>query len=292
MRNEVKVGIFAVIALAILVAGIVLVGQVRFFKRGYTIYIEYNFIGDLRVGSKVQYRGGFNIGYVERVSITSNDIVRVTAVIENKDIPLFLGSTFSIYTVGMGLGEKYILVLPPATNAGPLITNNTIIRGMDPLSLESTIGSLSDISKSFTREEFVGFLKSTFEMLVNLNYIVAESKYNVTKFTHEAAAISSDLRQLTDIFVSNKGSIDETLVTTGAAVKNINTSMSNMSTVLYSLNRIIRQVEEGKGGLGKILQDEDVYLDLKKSAKNLKDLTERVRENPSLLLFSSEEKKR
>lgn len=291
MKNEVKVGIFVFAAATILAAGIIVVGQVRLFKRGYTVAIDFSFLGDLRPGAKVQYRGGFPIGYVDKVEITTNDMVRVTTIIENTKIPLFQNCKFAIYTVGMGLGEKYILVIPPVGVPGDMLTNGVVVRGNDPLSLEGAISSLSDITKEFSKEEFVGFLKSTLSMFVDMSEVVHESKKNVIVMSKELALFSADIREMGDVVISNKESINEAIARSTSAIRSIDVALSNTTAMVISINRIAKQIDDGKTGIGRILKDDKIYEDLKVSSKNLREFTERIKDNPNLLLFPSDDRR-
>ncbi|MEK6794582.1 MAG: MlaD family protein [Spirochaetota bacterium] len=291
MKNEVKVGIFVIAAAVILIAGIIIVGQVRLFKRGYTVAIDFSFLGDLRAGAKVQYRGGFAIGYVDKVEITTNDMVRVTTIIEDTKIPLYQNCKFAIYTVGMGLGEKYILVIPPVGVPGDKLKHGDVVRGNDPLSLEGAISSLSDITKEFSKEEFVGFLKGTLSMFVDLSEIIHESKKSVIVMSKELSLFSADIRIMGDVVVSNKDSINEAIARSTGAIRNMDIALSNATSMVISINRIAKQLDDGKTGIGRLLKDDKIYEDLKISSKNLREFTERIKDNPNLLLFPSDDRR-
>ena len=133
MKNKVKLGIFFIITIVIFVCAIVLLGNFKLKGDGYRIYVDYVFIGDLQENGKVSYRGGgIQIGFIEKISINADGTIRVTLFITDKTVIIPEGTKFSIQTVGLGLGEKYIMVSPPAidTTGMKSIATESVVKGV------------------------------------------------------------------------------------------------------------------------------------------------------------------
>lgn len=260
MNKKVRLGIFFVFTLSLLVFSIITFGKIKMLGKGYDLFIDYVFIGDLRVNGKVAYRGGgIVIGFVRNIDINADGTIRVTAFITNEKVILPEGTKFTIQTVGLGLGEKYVMATPPSINTlgERSIMANSIVKGTDPVSLESALGSLGDIKTELNLQD----LNNIIEDLVNVVSV------------------------LNDIVVTNGNQISEIFVNANSAVKNIN-------TLALKLNSIVDDVQSGKGVLGGAIKDEALYRDLKLTVANLKDFSEKVKDNPSSLLFREKDIKK
>ena len=135
MKNKVKLGIFFIVTLVLFIGAIILLGKIKLKGDGYRLYVDYVFIGDLQENGKVSYRGGgIQIGFIEKISINPDGTIRVTLFITDKTVVIPEGTKFSIQTVGLGLGEKYIMVSPPATTTTGMasIAAGSVIKGVEP----------------------------------------------------------------------------------------------------------------------------------------------------------------
>lgn len=287
MKDTVKIGLFFLISVAIIIVGIMAVGQFRLFRSGYTLYVDFNFIGDLREGAKVQYRGGLPIGTVERIYINEEQKIRVEALIKN-DMKLYEGTRFSIYTVGMGLGEKYLLVTPPPTQEGSYIPEGAILKGVDSISLEGTMFSMTDLAKEFgdefTTDDVSGTLRNLINLSLALNVFLADTQKNLQTVTRDVTGVSQDLhgvanllednlRGTRDILVTNKGEISETISNVATASAGLSSTLASidsaaavlqqqlrgLDTVGKGLSNVIVGITNGDGTVGKLLTDDSLY---------------------------------
>lgn len=253
MNKKVKLGIFFIFTLVLLIFSVVTFGKIKMFGKGYDLFIDYVFIGDLRVNGKVAYRGGgIVIGFIRNIDINADGTIRVTAFITNEKVILPEGTKFTIQTVGFGLGEKYIMATPPSisTLGERSMMENSIVKGIDPVSLESALGSLGDIKNELRIED--------------INKVMMDLVHIVT---------------ILDSIISTNGEqISEIIINANSMIKNIN-------AVTLKLNNIVDDVQNGKGVAGGAIKDEDLYRDLKITVSNLKDFSEKVKDNPSTLLF-------
>lgn len=306
MNNEAKVGLFALLGIILAITVIILVGKVTFVRSGEKIYVDFNFIGDLREGAKVQYRGGVQIGFVDSIQVTEEDRVRVAVIIENEDVVLREGSQFGIHTVGLGLGEKYVLVLPSSRADAPPIEPNSIVRGTDPMSLEGTIGYLGTFADELSADDFTMLVKNLLELLVVVNSLVSESQKNISAFSDNMYDLTSDLKRISEIVTDNEDNIRKTIQNAEStirhldlAIQTLDSTVSNVNMVattdlqeaLKEINFLVKRVNAGEGSVGKLVKEEDVYNDLKIAAENLRYISDEIRRNPSSLLFGMDDKK-
>ncbi len=139
---EVKVGLFLLLALGLLVAFLLILGNFR-FSPGPKLFIDYTNSGGLRNGAKVKV-AGVSAGSVTDIRFTGgqsvNDagqqvFVQVTIELTDEMAPTVTkGSQFYISTDGL-LGEKYIEVTPGPPGAVP-IEPGTTVSGEPPIELQ------------------------------------------------------------------------------------------------------------------------------------------------------------
>lgn len=253
MRNKIKLGIFFIITFVIFIGAIVLLGKIKLKGDGYRLYVDYVFIGDLQENGKVSYRGGgIQIGFIEKISINTDGTIRVTLFITDKNVIIPEGTKFSIQTVGLGLGEKYIMVSPPTINTTGMksIEPNTVIKGVEPFSIETTLGSIGDIGKDVNFQE--------------LSLVISN--------------MSQTINLISDIIGSNEANITK-------SVSNVSETLSYVNNIARDLSYIINDIDKGNGTIGAIMKDPEIHTNFNEIVNNLKVFTEKIKDNPSVLLF-------
>ncbi len=192
MDKKIKLGLFFILTITLFVIGIIGFGKIKLSSSGYKIYIDYIFTGDLRVNGKVAYRGGgIVIGYIDDIQVNKDGTLRVTTIITDKNIILPEGTLFTIQAVGFGLGEKYIMSTPPVVDTYGMkgITPDSIVRGVDPISLEST---LSGVDVDSLNE----IIFDVYEVLDSLSTMLVANDKNITS---SIGNINSTFSNVSDI---------------------------------------------------------------------------------------------
>lgn len=139
---EVKVGLFLLLAVGLLVAFLLILGNFR-FSPGPKLFIDYANSGGLRNGAKVKV-AGVSAGSVTDIRFTGGQVVneagqqvfvQVTVELTDEMAPtVTLGSRFYISTDGL-LGEKYIEVTPGPPGAVAIEPGSTVA-GEPPVELQ------------------------------------------------------------------------------------------------------------------------------------------------------------
>ena len=253
MKKKIKLGIFFIVTIILFIVSVTIVGNLKLKGNGYRIYVDYIFIGDLLVNGKVSYRGGgINIGFIEDISINKDGTIRVTLFITDRNVVLPEGTKFTIQTVGLGLGEKYIMATPPTITTEGLksLPPESVVKGVEPFSLESTLGSIGDIGKELNFEEFTSIITN----------------------------MSATIEHITKIIDTNETDINE-------IISNVNRSVSNIHIISKDLSFIIADVQKGRGIVGELMKNTNLQTNVSQIIENLKIFSEKVRDNPSVLLF-------
>lgn len=285
LTNEARVGLLTTVSFTIFIVLVAVLAGVSVNKSGYELKIYYGFLNDLRVGAPVKIAGGIRIGQVTSIS-QSGEKSMVTVWIDNQ-YKLIKTSQFAIFTSGM-IGEKYVNVfVPPATNVEEFLQNGDKVYGIDPASLDQMMLTFQSFMQDQSGGEILAdIVQNTKKFVENLNNIAAENRQDIrtsilnirqiaVKLQRDIKVITYQLerttRNVADLTEQNKAEINITL--------------KNLSEISSNLNKIIFRLEQGRGTLGKLLVEEDIYNNLKDASVYAKDLFKVLKQNPSKLFF-------
>lgn len=146
-KYELKVGLFVIVGITILIFILFSIGDVNFYKPGYSLKARFSFINGLELGAPVRV-AGVSVGKVDEISIvrdakTSQTFVTVELRVD-KHVAVEQDARFSVSTLGM-FGEKYIEITPGSPQA-PLLKNGDSVNGHDPMSMDRLVESLQELS--------------------------------------------------------------------------------------------------------------------------------------------------
>jgi phospholipid/cholesterol/gamma-HCH transport system substrate-binding protein len=145
---ELKVGIFIMIGMAVLFLIVFSIGDINISKTGYKIKVQFNFASGIGPSAPVRL-AGVGVGQVQGVYILHDKENRtraeLTAWIQD-DAKIEQDAVVTINTLGL-LGEKYLEILP-GTPGKPLVKNNDLLIGKDPVPMEKITENLANLSDS------------------------------------------------------------------------------------------------------------------------------------------------
>jgi hypothetical protein len=109
MKNtlETRLGIFFALCFIVAIVILEMVGVAEYFKPGYRIYADFKSIQDLKQGDLVKM-AGVEVGRVEKIDLT-NELVRVTMKIRNREADIRLNSRASIKFTGL-MGQNFVSI--------------------------------------------------------------------------------------------------------------------------------------------------------------------------------------
>jgi phospholipid/cholesterol/gamma-HCH transport system substrate-binding protein len=140
---EVKVGLLILIAVGLLGAFILVMGQVSFQPK-FTLYVDFDNPGGLAVGSAVRI-AGVRVGKINSIQYRGGEqnpathqrepLVRAEISVEKRyGSAIRDNSTFYVTTQGV-LGEQF-LQIDPGSGDRPLLGDGAVVRGLDPPRLD------------------------------------------------------------------------------------------------------------------------------------------------------------
>ncbi|MFA6142202.1 MAG: MlaD family protein [Candidatus Omnitrophota bacterium] len=146
---ELKVGIFIMIGIAILFLIVFSIGDVNLSKTGYRIKVLFGFAGGIGPSAPVRL-AGVGVGQVQGIRIIRDEQAKSTkaeiTVWINDGAKVEEDAVVTINTLGL-LGEKYLEIFP-GTSGKPILKNNDVIAGKDPVPMEKITENLANLSES------------------------------------------------------------------------------------------------------------------------------------------------
>jgi len=289
LNNEAKVGIVIVVSFTFFIAIIALLAQISVSRSGYKLGIYFGFLNDLKVGAPVNIAGGIKIGQVTNIR-QSGEKTEVTVWIDNR-YRLIRNTKFAIFTQGI-IGSKYINVfVPPSTVVDDFLKDGDRIYGIDPASFDQMMLVFQGFMQDKDGGEILAdiFLNSR-EFVENLNLITRENRYDIRNSVLSAKAsivlFSQQMRIFMDQlnrFTANMSDLSE------RNKEDISITIRNLSEISSSLNKMVQRLEQGRGTMGKLLTDEEVYYNIKDASQSAKSLFNKLEQDPSKLFFKQKQ---
>jgi phospholipid/cholesterol/gamma-HCH transport system substrate-binding protein len=124
MQGAAKVGFLVVVFVALLYGAYMILGHDLLGPKKSTYYAEFADAGGLTPGSQVQL-AGVKVGSVDEIKLLSPTLARLTLTVD-ESVKIPNGSTATIPTSLIGLGDKAVAIIPPAKPSGYLVAGDTI----------------------------------------------------------------------------------------------------------------------------------------------------------------------
>jgi phospholipid/cholesterol/gamma-HCH transport system substrate-binding protein len=242
-----RTGIFVIICFSLLVIALFLIGnKQKLFSNTSTYYVKFREISGLKKGAQVTI-AGISVGSVSSIDLPkrSNDSVLVSIhIIKEAQNLLHTDSKASVTTEGL-VGDKTISITE-GTPTTPVIPAEGFIIGQSPRDLMGVVDTAAaalEAVKSLTEEanEFVKDIRGGKGSLGKL--LTDEGLYNQIR-----AIVTNTDRSITSITKS----ANEIGTSIDSALGNISATSSEFKQIASSLNN-------GKGSVGKLLNDTEFY---------------------------------
>lgn len=289
LNNEAKVGFIITLSFTIFILIVALLAKISVSRSGYELGIYFGFLNDLNVGAPVNIAGGIKIGQVTAIR-QSGEKTEVLVWIDNK-YKLIKDTKFAIFTKGM-IGSKYINVfVPPSANIEDFLRDGDRVYGIDPPSFDQMMLIFQGFMQNQSGGELLAeIFKNSRQFVENLNAISKENKGDIRQavlatkasiflFNQQMTRFMNDLNRFTGNMssLSEKNKQDVTII------------IKNMSEITSNFNIIVQRLEQGRGSLGKLMNDEEIYYNIKEASQSAKDLFINLKQDPSKLFFKQKQ---
>ncbi|HTM06283.1 MAG TPA: MlaD family protein [Patescibacteria group bacterium] len=312
-KIETRVGMFVLLALCVFAYMGFRIGAFRFDRSSYNKYIVYfkdisglSRKGDVKIA-------GVKVGWVEEIALVPDDhtttIARATVMIK-KEYALYQNATGLVRQDGM-LGPKFIELLPgnpmyEKMSSNSVLTAPTIEQAsIDEImrQFKHIATNIEEVTDSFKNalggaqgeesvRQFVYNAGQTAKQLSVVAETVANAfARNESQLDH-LLTIGTNFRQITDvlqqeIFPSFQQSIEKISQVFDRDFDRIASHLSSTATSLEGtaeqakdgiskISSVVQKIDEGKGLLGKLVNEDELYGDLKTAVDGFKSYMSRI----------------
>ncbi|HMT28303.1 MAG TPA: MlaD family protein [Bacteroidia bacterium] len=291
-KRTVIVGIFIIVGLVFLVAGILMVGNLRnTFKKKMPIVAHFEDVGGLQTGNNVWF-SGVKIGTVSNLRFYGTTQVEVTMKIETK-AQQYIRKDAKIKLSTDGLIGNKILVIYGGTSAKPEVQEGDTLEVEKTFSSEDMINTLQENNKNLLAitsdfkaiskkiaggEGTVGKLLDDDSIYENINAATASLQNASAKAQHMMTSLSSFSEGL-----NTKGTLANELSTDTIVFNSLKASVLQLQQMADTANVFITNLNAAgsntKTAIGVLLHDEETGAHLKETIKNLETSSKKLDED-------------
>ncbi|MEI7982528.1 MAG: MlaD family protein [Bacteroidota bacterium] len=304
IRKEIKVGVIFVIALAVLIWGLMYLKGLELLKANRTFYAVYDHVNGLVAANPISIKG-LQVGQVKNLYFDKKNPSKIIVELYVLgDYPIPANSHARIYSSSL-LGAKEVEIIPGdskimAKNGDTLESSLEATLGEEvnkqllPLKrkAENLISSIDSIAVIV--QEVLN--KNTRANLVQAIEHVKQTLENIAHTTHNLDTLMGSQRNNLAEIISNVESISANLKKNNDKITNILTNFSDISDSLAKaripytfaqvnraitdLDSALQKINSGKGTVGQLINNETLYKEVEKAARDLNLLLEDIKANP------------
>jgi len=298
IKNETKVGVLAAFAIALLIIGYNFLKGNSIFSSETVLYAIYSRVDGLGV-SKPVLINGFQIGRVDKLTLQPNGTIIATLKVKDEyEIPK--NTIARLESTDLLGGKAIVMILGNDRNFakdGDTLNANVVKGLMETVQpvqkkaelLIAKMDSILTSVNSILNPNFQKNVDRSFTSIAStLGSLEATSKKVdalVGSESSKLSAILSNVEAITANFKNNGAKIDAVLtnlntVTDKVAALNFKQTIDNANKAVADLQGIVTDVKNGKGSLGQLINDKQMYDNLTNAAKNLDNLMIDLKANP------------
>lgn len=297
LKNEFQIGLVGLITIIVAFFGIRFLKGGELFQGNNTLYALYDNVTGMHPGNYVSING-MKVGYILSIKpANERNTLFVVEISVEKQLKVPKDSRLVYYDSGLLTGMALKIDLGNST---------TLLKDGDTIACLIQKGMMdgltADIGSVIKRIDTLTYaLNNTLDSKTQDNIKMSVENINsLTQRLNQVASTTSDLldknKRKFDVILSNVESITKNLANHSNEINQVITNFSNISDTiakanvgqtltsvnnsLEKLNSSLIKIENGKGNIGQLLNDEQLYNNITSSAKNLNLLIEDIKANP------------
>ncbi len=298
VSKEFKIGLLAVVSITILYLGFNFLKGIDFFSATNQYYAVYEEIDGLNVSNDV-ILNGLSVGRVASVKILPRSGNKILVELDiNSDIELYPNTVALLTDQGL-LGGKIVELILNDKNPTTLLDDGDTLKSQFDQGL---IASVSETASPLVNDLGVTIkqinqllqknnesITSTMQNLEQSSLLLkqtmqqnqAEINSLITNYTEVAKQLAFLLQDLPPV-VKKMNQFADSLNDMQLAQ-----TAKKLDATMVSLNQSMKKINQGQGTLGKLVNDDSLYLNLNQAAENLDKLMIDFKERPGRYIHFS-----
>lgn len=291
LTKELKTGLLAVFAISTFILGYNYLKGSSLFKTDRIFYAKYNNVEGLDMSSSVNING-FRVGRVQNIAIDENTGLMIVAFSVENDYPFSRESIARIYGGGI-IGGKSLAIIPDFGSTQIAQTGDTLKSDVEEGIMELVNDRLSPLQIKI-ESAIVGVDSLMFAINDVLNEKSRENLRNsIADLSNITSSFAVSSTKLQSILTNNEQKLNRTFdnldVTTqnfaafSDSLSNINLSqmVGELEATISNFKSLSETLNNSEGTLGKLLNDDELYNNLDFATKQLEELLQDIKLNPT-----------
>ncbi len=304
LTREIKTAILVISSILLFIWGYSFLKGQNLFNSHKLLFVKYDNVEGLATSAPITISGKV-IGKVNTITLNNDGKLLLELQIDDDTFPIAKSSIAQIYEPGF-IGGKQIAILPNYKDSNLAVTG-------DFLKSDIKLGLMSSVGEKLvpTQQKIDKLLVNADGLVSNLNGVLdAQTKENLKSSIAQLSQTLSEVNKATQkvnlMLASNQQKIDNSLTNVEKASSNfakistdlekaqLGQTVKTLEATLDNVNKMMSDLQSGKGSVGKLLKDEAMYNNLTKASKELELLLQDVRLHPTryvnVSLFGKKEK--
>jgi phospholipid/cholesterol/gamma-HCH transport system substrate-binding protein len=290
ITKEIKTAILVICSILLFIWGYYFLKGRDLLSNYATFLVKYENVDGLVTSAPVTING-LIVGKVNSIKLNKDWSSMVELQI-NGDYKITKNSTAELYSPGP-IGGKQVAIIPnkdtkEIANSGEYLLSST------------KLGLTEQVSKEIKpiKDKLNTVLENANTMLININQVLdAKTQENLKSSLENLNATLAEFREISksanSMLADNKTKISATMtnvenassnfskLSDSLAQANIGATVKKLENTLVSVDKLMADVQSGKGTLGKLAKDETMYNNFTKASKELELLLQDLRLNPT-----------
>lgn len=242
-----RTGIFVVICFTLLVIALFVIGdKEKLFSSTSTYYVKINEISGLKTGAQVRL-SGYPIGSVKGISLPSKIgdpvVIELTIIDDAKEL-IRKDSRAEIATDGL-VGNKIVSILGGKLETARSQAGDTLI-GVAPFDVGAVINNVTS-----TINDASAMLKETAELIKAMR----SGDGTISKLMNDPELYKS----LTSMINATTRTVNVVNSSAAGTLNAVTELTDSLKRTVSNLSEVTSQIKSGKGSIGKLLNDEELY---------------------------------
>jgi phospholipid/cholesterol/gamma-HCH transport system substrate-binding protein len=290
VSREIKTAVLVIISIILFIWGYSFLKGKNLFDNSNKLFVVYENVAGLAPSAPVTLNG-LTIGKVNSISINPDGKLLVELHITT-DFPISKSSIAEIYDSGL-VGGRQIAIKPN------LLDKNYTVSG-DYLSASSKLGLTDALAQQLEplQAKIQQLLENADVLFSNVNDILDTQtrqnlKNSIASLNTTLSEFSVASKSINELLADNKSKLNSTLknvdkvsgnfatISDSLAKANLGQTVKNLEKTLAKVDKIMAELEQGKGTMGKLIKDETMYTNFAKTSKELELLLQDLRLNPT-----------